>query len=556
MSDNTSSPGVSALPRRHYASGGIEFENRMRALDHYHKEMDAQIQMLTRKMQAKEDNTAKFREVRKKELDRELEQLEDDLARAKVKHQQILTHKLKENRKPNREYQKELINTKLQFVRDLYQFDPRWRDKIRAKKQMELNRLEQKKRQLQVQSDFLDDELDRQLDYQIKNARFDIYKLQKQTQIKLANKYTDQLNDPNHPEKSLLTQLHKEEDKKKQEEHIGESEGDEESEESEEKAKIKQTSKRDSKSDKEESHRTKIRPSIPQDDPEIKEMEEKLNQREKEKDERKAKAKQEKILKEQQEEQERLENERKAKELKRKLEQDKRIEEELELKKKQDKQIAKQKELELKIKQEKDKELKNKQEKEKEEKLKQDREKEKLLKEKEDQLQKEKEMKNKKEAELKLKLGKDLEDSDQNEEAKLVKKSSSRQGIYTPVPAEIRTTTKNEATVPGDFMHDSDESEGESYSEDFSDDMAFVGTHKQGEFKSNNTSMSLEKTQEKPKTVMGGIFKQADAVLHKKPANEVKRNELPIAVADSDIDQSSYEEEEEEDSDIAIKPLK
>lgn len=176
--------------QRKYASGGIEFHNQMRALDMYHKDQKAKLDMLSRKMEAKQQNTDKFREVRTKELQRELDELEDSSARAKLSHQRILKrldenqHRLNEPRKTLINTSKDLNNQKLQFIRDLQQFDPRWKDKLHAKKQMQLNRLEQRRTQLQVYSDELDNDLARELDHQIKDTKFDIYKLQKHAEIK------------------------------------------------------------------------------------------------------------------------------------------------------------------------------------------------------------------------------------------------------------------------------------------------------------------------------------------------------------------------------------
>ena len=125
------------VEQKSYASGGIEFQNQMRAFDLYHKEMQTKINMYTRKMDAKGKNTEKFREVREKELARELDELEDGLARAKIDNQRKLkqlNEKGKNNDKRDLIFsRKELENGKLQFMRDLQQFDPRWKDKLRAK---------------------------------------------------------------------------------------------------------------------------------------------------------------------------------------------------------------------------------------------------------------------------------------------------------------------------------------------------------------------------------------------------------------------------------------
>lgn len=205
--------GPTGLDRKHYASGGIEFHNRMRALDNYHNEMQAKINMLTKKMEAKQANTEKFREVRKKELDREIEELEENYARAKLDHHQKLK-RLNEgidngnHVRVMKEVRKDLNNNKLQFMRDLYNFDPRWKDKLRAKKQMHLQRLEHKRTQLQAQVENVDDEVDRELDHQIKDAKFDIYKLQKHADIKRHLLYSDQKE--GEPEATLFKEIHKE----------------------------------------------------------------------------------------------------------------------------------------------------------------------------------------------------------------------------------------------------------------------------------------------------------------------------------------------------------
>jgi hypothetical protein len=174
---------------RKYASGGIEFHQKMRALDNYHKDMVSQINMYTRKMEAKQDNTEKFREVRRKELEREIDELEEDFARAKLRHQDQLNFlengvRNRDQRREVIETRKDLTNNKIQFMRDLYKFDPRWKDKLRAKKQMELNRLEYQKQMLRTQTENIDNELGRELDHRIKDTKFDIYKLQKHAEIK------------------------------------------------------------------------------------------------------------------------------------------------------------------------------------------------------------------------------------------------------------------------------------------------------------------------------------------------------------------------------------
>jgi len=208
-----SSGGVSDVGRKHFASGGIEFHNKMRALDHYHTEMVGQINMLTRKMEAKQNNSEKFRDVRKKELGRELDELEEDLARAKLNHQQKLKSLENQTRQSNQrksviETRKDLNSHKIQFMRDLYKFDPRWRDKLRAKKQMELNRLEHQKQQLQLHSDNLDNDLNREMDYKIKDAKFDIYKLQKHADIKRNLLYD--VKNLQEPDATLFRQIHEE----------------------------------------------------------------------------------------------------------------------------------------------------------------------------------------------------------------------------------------------------------------------------------------------------------------------------------------------------------
>ncbi|CAI2377073.1 unnamed protein product [Moneuplotes crassus] len=168
-----------------YASGGIEFHNQMRAFDQYHKEMQSRIEMFTRKIEAKEKNTEKFKEVRKKELERELDFLEESLAKTRIENERKLKLandkvNINEHRKAAILSRKDLINDKLKFMRDLHQFDPRWKDKLRAKKQMELNRLEQRKTQIQTYADGVDQELD----HQIKDTKYDIYQLQKYSEIR------------------------------------------------------------------------------------------------------------------------------------------------------------------------------------------------------------------------------------------------------------------------------------------------------------------------------------------------------------------------------------
>ena len=126
------------LERKTFSTGGFEFQNRMRALDNYHKEMQTQINLITKKMDAKESNNTKFKEVRKKELERELDELEHSFAEAKVKHQLQIRRLNDENNygSTNRQLKStrvDLVNSKLQFMRELTQHDPRWKDKIRAK---------------------------------------------------------------------------------------------------------------------------------------------------------------------------------------------------------------------------------------------------------------------------------------------------------------------------------------------------------------------------------------------------------------------------------------
>jgi len=70
--------------------GTLEFQNQMRAYDMHHKEMVAKINMYTRKMEAKQKNSEKFREVRQTELQRELDDYENALAAAKVSNERKL----------------------------------------------------------------------------------------------------------------------------------------------------------------------------------------------------------------------------------------------------------------------------------------------------------------------------------------------------------------------------------------------------------------------------------------------------------------------------------
>ena len=188
--------GTISHDKRYYGTGSLEFHNRMRALDSYHKEMQSQINLITKKMEAKEVNNQKFKEVRKKELERELDELEQSLAEAKVKHQ-LQIKKLNDeinngsNNKSLKSTRIDLVNNKLQFMRELTQFDPRWKDKLRAHKQMDLQRLQHKRRILEEDAKNYNTELDREIDYQIKKEKYDIYKLQKHAEIKQALLYGD-----------------------------------------------------------------------------------------------------------------------------------------------------------------------------------------------------------------------------------------------------------------------------------------------------------------------------------------------------------------------------
>ena len=202
------SEDVKEVPR--YASGGLEFHNRLRILDNYHKEMQLKIDAITRKMEAKHDNEIKFRDVMKQQLEREIDELEEEHASAKVDHQQHLKrieNKIRENdkRKYADEARKDLYNHKLQFMKDLYKYDPRWKDKINAKKKMELNRLKNKSAQIQAELDILNKGADTDLNHQIKDAKFDIYKLQKHADIKRTLLYSNK-----HPDHQLIHQIHRE----------------------------------------------------------------------------------------------------------------------------------------------------------------------------------------------------------------------------------------------------------------------------------------------------------------------------------------------------------
>jgi len=76
------------------------------------------------------------------------------------------------------------MNQKLEFMRNLNQYDPRWKDKLRAKKKMELKRLEQRRAQLEFHAENMEYELGGEIDHQIKDTKYDIYKLQKYSDIR------------------------------------------------------------------------------------------------------------------------------------------------------------------------------------------------------------------------------------------------------------------------------------------------------------------------------------------------------------------------------------
>lgn len=167
--------------------------------------------MITRKMEAKSKNEEKFRDVLKVQLERELDQYEEEAVRAKIDHERklkILNDEalILDTRKEADTSRRDLNQHKLQFMKDLYKFDPRWKDKVRAKKQMELQRLENKRTQIQTEVQNLMDEQDRELNHQIKNAKFDIYKLQKHADIKRNLMYSS--TDPAKVDMHLLYQIH------------------------------------------------------------------------------------------------------------------------------------------------------------------------------------------------------------------------------------------------------------------------------------------------------------------------------------------------------------